>query len=73
MARSLSGRSDRPESGTEGSGGDGDFHNFSVVDLLLVKSIDGLSVVGLQCFHWILTQQLKDLWWQIDRAIIPFE
>ena len=50
-----------------------DFHNFSVVDLPLVKSIDGLSAVALQCFHCILTQQFKDLWWQIDRAIIPFE
>ena len=32
-------------------------NNFSVVDLPLVKSIDGLSNIGLQCFHCILTQQ----------------
>ena len=37
------------------------FHNFSVVGLPLVKSIDGLSVVGLQSFHCILTQQFIDL------------
>ena len=50
-----------------------DFHNISVVDLPLVKSIVGLSVTGLQCLHCILTQQFKHLWWQIDRAIIPFK
>ena len=31
-----------------------DFHNFSVVDLPLVKSIDGLSVISFQSFHGIL-------------------
>ena len=36
-----------------------DWHNFSVVDLPLVKSIGGLSVVGLQSFHGILAQNLK--------------
>ena len=50
-----------------------DFHNFSVVDLPLVKSTDGLSVVGLQSFHCTLIQQLEYLWWQIDSAIISFE
>ena len=50
-----------------------DFHNISAVDLPLVKSIEGLSVIDLQCFHCILTQQLIDLWWQIDGSIIPFE
>ena len=70
-ATSLSGRSERPESGTEGSGGD--FHNFSIVDLPLVKPADGLSVVGLQGFHCTLTQQFEYLGLQIDRVIIPFE
>ena len=50
-----------------------DFHNFSVVDLPLVKSIDGLSVIGLQSFHGILVQQFVNFGWQVDRAIIPFE
>ena len=47
--------------------------DISAVDLPLVKSIDGLSVVGLQNSHGILTQQFEYLGWQIDRAIIPFE
>ena len=34
----------------------GSFHNFSIVDLPLVKSVDGLSVIGLQGLHCILTQ-----------------
>ena len=34
----------------------GCFHNFSIVDLPLVKSVDGLSVIDLQGFHCILTQ-----------------
>ena len=50
-----------------------DFRNFSVVDPTLVKSVDGLSVVGHQSFHAILAQQFEYLEWQIDRAIIPFE
>ena len=32
------------------------FHNFSIVDLSLVTSVDGLSVIGLQGLHCILTQ-----------------
>ena len=32
------------------------FHNISVVDLPLVKSIDSLSVVCIQSFHGILAQ-----------------
>ena len=31
-------------------------HNFSIVDLPLMESIDGLSVVGLQGLHFILAQ-----------------
>ena len=50
-----------------------DFPNFSDVDLPLLKSIDGLSVIGLQTFHCILTQQFENLGWQVDRAIIPFD
>ena len=46
------------------------FHNFRVVDLPLVKSVDGLSIIGLQSFHCILTQQFKDLRWQVDWAIL---
>ena len=42
-----------------------DFHNFSVVELPLVKSIDGLSVIGLQRFHGILAQQFENLEWQV--------
>ena len=34
----------------------GCFHNFGIVDLPLVESIDGLSVIGLQGLHCILTQ-----------------
>ena len=34
----------------------GVFHNFSIVDLPLVKSVDGLSVISLQGIHCILTQ-----------------
>ena len=34
----------------------GCFHNFSIVDLPLMESIDGLSVVGLQGLHCILAQ-----------------
>ena len=34
----------------------GCFHNFSIVDLPLVESVDGLSVIGLQGLHCILTQ-----------------
>ena len=34
----------------------GCFHNFSIVDLPLVKSVDGLSVIGLLGLHYILTQ-----------------
>ena len=37
-----------------------DFHNFSVVGLPLMESIDGLSVIGLQSFHGILSQQFED-------------
>ena len=32
------------------------FQNFSIVDLPLVKSVDGLSVIDLQSLHCILTQ-----------------
>ena len=49
------------------------FHNISVADLPLLKSGEGLSVIGLQGFHCILTRQLIDLCWQIDRSIIPFK
>ena len=34
----------------------GCFHNFSIVDIPLVKSVDGLGVIGLQGLHCILTQ-----------------
>ena len=34
----------------------GCFHNFSIVDLPLMESIDGLSVIGLQGLHCILAQ-----------------
>ena len=37
------------------------FNNFCVVDLPLMKSVDGLSIIGLQSFHCILTQQCIDL------------
>ena len=40
-----------------------DFHNFSAVDLPLAKSIDVLSVIDLQSFHGILTQQFENLGW----------
>ena len=46
---------------------EGHFHNFSVVDLYLLKYINGLTVIGLQSFHSISAQQFEDLWWQIDR------
>ena len=49
------------------------FHNFSVVNLPLVKSIDCPSVIVLQSFQGILAQQFENLGWQTDRAIIPFE
>ena len=49
------------------------FHNFSVVDPLLVKSIYGMSLIGLQSFHYIMTQQFIDMRWQVDRGIIPFD
>ena len=49
----------------------GCFRNFSNVDLPLMESIDGLSVVGLQGLHCILAQSLIDLRRQEDRAIIP--
>ena len=58
MSRSLSGRSeghDQVQRAQEGH--PVGFQNFSVVDLPLVKSIDGLSAIGLQSFHCILTQQ----------------
>ena len=32
------------------------FHNFSIVDLPLMESIDGLSVIGIQGLHYILAQ-----------------
>ena len=38
-------------------------HNISIMPLPLVKSIEGLSAIGLQYFHCILTQQLIKLWW----------
>ena len=47
------------------------FRNFSIVDLSLVKSVDGLSVIGLQGLHCIPTQLHIDLSWQDDRTIIP--
>ena len=50
-----------------------DFDSFSVVDFPLVKSIDGVSVIGLQIFHCILAQQFENLGWQVDRVIIPFQ
>ena len=28
-----------------------------------VESIDSLSIISLQCFHCILTQQFVNLWW----------
>ena len=34
----------------------GCFHNFSTVDLPLVESGDGLSVIGFEGLHCILTQ-----------------
>ena len=34
----------------------GCFHNFSIVNLPLVESVDGLSAIGLQGLHCILTQ-----------------
>ena len=34
----------------------GVFHNFSIVYLPLVKSVDGLSVIGLRSIQCILTQ-----------------
>ena len=34
----------------------GCFHNFKIVNLPLIESIDGLSVIGLQGFHCILAQ-----------------
>ena len=34
----------------------GRFHNFSIVDLPWMESVDGLSVIGLQGLHCILTQ-----------------
>ena len=34
----------------------GVFHNFSIVNLPLVESFDGLSVINLQGFHCILSQ-----------------
>ena len=36
------------------------FHNISVLDLLLMKPIEGLSVVGLQGILSILAQQFID-------------
>ena len=49
---------------------EGCFHNFSVVNLPLVKSVDGLSITGLQSLQCILTQQFIDLRWKIARSII---
>ena len=34
----------------------GCFHNFSIVDLPLMESIDGLSVIGFQGLYFILAQ-----------------
>ena len=40
------------------------YHNINnIVDLSLVKSIEGLSLIGLQCFHCILTELVMNLWW----------
>ena len=49
----------------------GCFHNFSIADLPLMESTDGLSLVGLQGLLCILAQYLIDLRREEDRAIIP--
>ena len=49
----------------------GCLHNFSIVDFLLVELSDGLSVIGFEGLHCILTQYLLDLRRQEYRAIIP--